>query len=88
MTKGKPVRDPGSITYSAAIESAASLDSDLNRSDSAERVPRESTRRGLTDGSRCVVLGDASAWIWNISAELFPQAIQVLDRFHAKEHLT
>ncbi|MGH8647558.1 MAG: ISKra4 family transposase, partial [Gammaproteobacteria bacterium] len=31
--------------------------------------------------------GDGSAWIWNISAEEFPQAIQILDRFHAKEAL-
>jgi len=29
-----------------------------------------------------------SAWIWNTAAELFPQAIQILDRFHAKEHLS
>ena len=37
---------------------------------------------------RCVVLGDGSAWIWNTAQELFPQAIQILDRFHAKEHLS
>jgi hypothetical protein len=86
--EGKPVRDPGSITYSAAIESAASLDTSLNRSDFAERVLRESNRRGFTEASRCVVLGDGSAWIWNIATELFPQAIQILDRFHAKEHLS
>ena len=34
------------------------------------------------------MLGDGSAWIWNTAAELFPQAIQILDRFHAKEHLS
>jgi hypothetical protein len=34
-----------------------------------------------------VVLGDGSAWIWNTAAELFPDATQILDRFHAKEHL-
>jgi len=82
-----PVRDPGSITYSAAIESAAALDTSLNRSDLAERVLREATRRGFTEASRCAVLGDGSAWIWNTAAELFPQAIQILDRYHAKEAL-
>jgi hypothetical protein len=84
----KPVRDAGSITYSAAIESAATLDASPTRSEFAERVLRESTRRGFTEASRCVVLGDGSAWIWNTAAELFPQAIQILDRFHAKEHLS
>lgn len=83
-----PVRDPGSITYSAAIESAAAMDTSPHRSDFAERVLREATRRGFTEASRCVVLGDGSAWIWNTAAELFPQAIQILDRFHAKEHLS
>jgi hypothetical protein len=86
--EGKPVRDPGSVTYSAAIESAAALDTCPERSEFAERVLREATRRGFTDASRCVVLGDGSAWIWNTAKELFPQAIQILDRFHAKEHLS
>jgi hypothetical protein len=85
--EGKPVRDPGSITYSAAIESAATLDTSPKRSDLAERVLREATRRGFTEAPRCVVLGDGSAWIWNTATELFPQAIQILDRFHVKETL-
>jgi hypothetical protein len=85
--ENKPVRDPGSITYSAAIESAATSDTSPDRSDFAERVLREATRRGFTEASRCVVLGDGSAWIWNTARELFPQATQILDRFHAKEAL-
>jgi hypothetical protein len=85
---GKPVRDPGSVTYSAAIESAATLDTSPDPSDFAERVLREAMRRSFPAAPRCVVLGDGSAWIWNTAAELFPQAIQILDRFHAKEHLS
>ena len=85
--EGKPMRDPGSVTYSAAIESAATADTSPDRSGFAERVLRESTRRGFTEASRCVVLGDGSAWIWNTARELFPQAIQILDRYHAKEAL-
>lgn len=84
---GKPVRDPGSITYSAAIESAAVVNTSLQRSDLAERVLREATRRGFTEAPRCAVLGDGSSWIWNTARELFPQAIQILDRYHAKEAL-
>jgi hypothetical protein len=84
---GKPVRDPGSITYSAAIESAAVVDTSLKRSDLAERVLREATRRGFTEARRYAVLGDGSSWIWNTATELFPQAIQILDRYHAKEAL-
>ena len=84
---GTPVRDPGSVTYSAAIESAATADTNPDRSEFAERVLREATRRGFTEAPRCVVLGDGSAWIWNTARELFPQATQILDRYHAKEAL-
>ena len=85
--EGKPVRDSGSITYSAAIESAAAPDTSPQRSDLAERVLREATRRGFTEAPRCAALGDGSAWIWNTVGELFPQAIQILDRFHVKQTL-
>jgi len=85
--EGKPMRDPGSITYSAGIESAAAPETSLKRSDLAERVLRETTRRGFTEAPRCAVLGDGSAWIWNTAAELFPHAIQILDRFHVKQTL-
>ena len=85
--EGKPVRDPGSITYSAAIESAATTDTSPDRSDFAERALREATRRGFSEAPRCAVLGDGAPWIWNTAAELFPRATQILDRFHAKEAL-
>jgi hypothetical protein len=61
--EGRPVRDPGSV-YSAAIESAAALDTSPNLSDFAERVLREANRRGFVEAQRPVVLGDGSAWIW------------------------
>jgi hypothetical protein len=81
------MRDPGSITHSAAIESATVPDTSLKRSDLAERVLREATRRGFTEAHRYAVLGDGSAWIWNTTVELFPHAIQILDRFRVKETL-
>jgi len=86
--EGKPVRDPGSVTYSAAIESAATPDTRPELSPFAARVLREATRRGFTEAARRVVLGDGSPWIWNTASELFPHATQILDRFHAKEHLS
>src|SRR5467141_176369 len=85
--EGKPVRDSGSVTYSAAIESAATLDTSPDLSDFAARVQREANRRGFFAAQRQVVLGDGSAWIWNTARELFPQATQILDRYHAKEAL-
>lgn len=34
-----------------------------------------------------VILGDGADWIWNLVAAHFPKAIQILDWFHASEHL-
>lgn len=85
---GRPVRDPGSVTYSAAIESAATLDTDAVPAAFTQRVLREAARRRFTDASRTVVLGDGAPWIWKIAQELFPRAIQIVDRFHVKQHLS
>ena len=84
---GRPQRDPGSASYSAAIESAASRDTDPDPSPFAQRVRREAERRGFPQAQRRVVLGDGAAWIWRIAAEDYPGAIQIVDLFHVKEHL-
>lgn len=86
--EGRPVRDPGSVTYTAALESAATLDTDEVTSAFTQRVLREASRRRFTEAERTVVIGDGAAWIWKIAHELFPHAIQIVDRFHVKEHLS
>ena len=35
-----------------------------------------------------IVLGDGAAWIWNIADEHFPGAIQIVDLYHAREHVS
>jgi hypothetical protein len=86
--EGLPRRDAGSVSYSAAIESAATRDTDLQGAEFTQRVEREAKRRGFTQASRQVVLGDGAPWIWNTTEELFPQALQIVDRYHVKEHLS
>jgi hypothetical protein len=85
---GRPERDEGSVTYSAAIESAATSDTDAVTSEFTRRVLREATRRRFTQAKRTVVIGDGAPWIWNIAQELFPRATQIVDRFHVKQHLS
>jgi hypothetical protein len=78
---------PGSVTYSGAIESAATRDTDPEPSEFAARVVRETTRRGFEQAPRRVVLGDGAVWIWNLANEQHPGAIQIVDRCHAKQKL-
>ena len=85
---GQPVqRDPGSVSYSGAVESAACHDTDRELPPFAQRVEREAKRRGFDQAKRQVAIGDGAAWIWNTVSEQFPQAIQIVDLFHAKERL-
>lgn len=84
---GRPTRDPGSVSYTAAIESAETLPTAKTLSPFAQRVEREARRSGFTAATRQVVIGDGAAWLWNIASECFPHAIQILDKFHAKEHV-
>jgi hypothetical protein len=53
----------------------------------AERVVVEAARRGAAWARELVFLGDGARWIWNLCAREFPRAIQVLDWYHAVEHL-
>ncbi len=85
---GLAVRDPGSVSYSAAIESAGTHDTAKELAEFSQRVEREATRRGFREAQRSVVLGDGAPWIWCMADEMFPAAIQIVDRYHVKEHLS
>ena len=84
---GRPVRDPGSATYNAAIETIATRDTDTEPAPFARRIRREAQRRRIDTAPRQVILGDGAPWIWNFADEHFPDAIQIVDIFHAKGHL-
>jgi hypothetical protein len=86
-SEGLPMRDEGSVSYSAAIESAATPDTAEHRSAFAERVLREAGRRRFGEAQRMVVVADGAPWIWNIAQDLLPGAIQIVDRFHVKQTL-
>jgi hypothetical protein len=50
-------------------------------------VEAEGIRRGAGHVRQLTVLGDGATWIWNIASSKFPGATQVVDLFHAREHL-
>jgi len=81
---GNPMRDPGSVTYSAAIERAAQGDCDDIPSAFALRVQREAVRRGVDQAASTAVVGDGAKWIWNLADEYFPGSLQIIDLYHAK----
>jgi hypothetical protein len=76
--KGYPVRDRDSSSYVATFEPASVF---------AGLVEAEGIRRGAGHVRQLTVLGDGATWIWNIASSKFPGATQVVDLFHAREHL-
>lgn len=76
--QGRPVRDEDSTTYVGAIEAAEEF---------GLRIYTEAWNRGWDRATIRVVMGDGSHWIWNIADQHFPGAIQIVDLYHAREHL-
>ncbi len=76
--EGRPVRDEDSTSYIAAIESAEQF---------GLRLYTEAWRRGWSRARQKVVLGDGAIWIWNLADQHFPGAIQIVDLFHARQHV-
>jgi hypothetical protein len=78
-SEGWPVRDDGSTTYVGAIEGAEEF---------GRRIFTEAIRRGARCAQQIIILGDGAPWIWNLASEHFPDAIQIVDLYHAREHLS
>jgi hypothetical protein len=76
--RGYPVRDRDSSSYVATFEPACVF---------AGLVEAEGIRRGAGHVRQLTILGDGAAWIWNIATTKFPEATQIVDLFHAREHL-
>jgi len=76
--EGLAIRDPDSTTYTGAIETAVEF---------GKRIYLEAWKRGWSRAKKKVVIGDGAEWIWNLVAEHFPDAIQIVDLYHARQHL-
>ena len=44
-------------------------------------------RAGWQDGDEVIVVSDGAHWIWHLVSEYLPDATQIVDLFHAREHL-
>ncbi len=76
--QGRPLREEASTTYTGAIETAEEF---------GRRLYSEAWQRGCNRARQQVVMGDGAAWIWNLADEHFPGALQIVDLYHARQHL-
>ncbi len=76
--QGRPWRDLDSTTYAGGFDTAA---------DFGHRIHREAIRRNVFAAQKLIAIGDGAPWIWEQVGKFFPQAVQILDFYHASEHL-
>lgn len=76
--QGRPVRDEASTTYTGAIETAEQF---------GRRIYWEAWPRGWSRAQKKVVLGDGAEWIGNLKQQYFPGAIEIVDIYHAGQHI-
>jgi hypothetical protein len=77
-SEGRPQRQPDSTTYVGAIESSELF---------GWRIYAEAVRRALEQAKEVIVLTDGARYNHTIAHTHFPQAIHIVDLFHAFEHL-
>lgn len=76
--EGYAIRDSDSTTYTGAIETAEEF---------GKRIYLEAWNRGWSRAAKKVVMGDGAEWIWNLADQHFPGAVQIVDLYHARQHL-
>ena len=76
--QGRPIRDPQSTTYLASFVSSDEF---------GVQVRQAAQSRGLSQAEQVIFLGDGAAWVWEIARTCFPQAVQILDYYHASQHV-
>lgn len=76
--EGFAIRDPDSTSYTGAIEPAEEF---------GRRLYLEAWNRGWSRAEKKVVMGDGAEWIWNLADIHFPGSVQIVDLYHARQHL-
>lgn len=75
---GHPIRDEDSTSYLATLQSSE-IFGNLTKAAALER--------GHDQLRQTVILGDGARWIWTLADKHFGDATQIVDLFHAREHL-
>ena len=76
--EGCPVRDPDNTTYLASFDSSDQF---------GLAVLQAARHRAMAQARQVIYLGDGAVWVWEVARTCFPQAVQILDYYHASEHV-
>jgi hypothetical protein len=76
--KDRPATGTGSSSYVHTFDGIETF---------TGQVRAEFIRRGGPHFRQTIFLGDGAKWIWNLATAVYPQATQIVDLYHAREHL-
>ena len=76
--QGQPVRDESSTTYLTSFAPAQEF---------GLQVRQAALSRSFGRASQTILIGDGAAWVWELARTCFPNALQILDFYHAAEHV-
>lgn len=74
----EPLRDPDTTSYIATMKRTGEF---------APMLLQEARRRNLGSAVESVFISDGAAWLREIARTHFPNAIRIIDYYHASEHL-
>lgn len=77
-SEGNPQRDPSSSVFVSTFGEVTDL---------SQMLYSEAIKAGYATARKTVFLGDGAEWIWNMVNERFRDAVQIVDFYHACEHL-
>jgi hypothetical protein len=75
---GQPAMDKDSSSFVSTFEPVGPF---------SAQVAGEALRRDVSRAPRLAVLGDGAAWIWGMADRMWPQATQIVDFYHAVQHV-
>ena len=75
---GRPMREPDTCSYVHTLDPVEAF---------TTLVHAEARRRGADHTRQLVFLGDGALWIWNMANKILPEATQIVDIYHAREHV-
>lgn len=86
----EPGRQRSELVPAVFVDMAGPIRYVARRTRAEDFGPRLSTLAqgmGLQRAKQVVILADGARWIWNLAQEQFPGAVQIVDEYHARQHV-
>ncbi len=87
---GEPGHERSELVAGVFVDTPGSIEYVARRTTVDEFAPHLyalAQSAGLGRAQQVVILGDGAKWIWRVAEEQFPGAVQIVDEYHAQEHV-